>query len=43
MALRIAADEHAEAGLASIREELYEGSHWLPSFAVYLLTGRGLA
>lgn len=43
MALRIAADEHAEAGLAAIREETYEGSHWLPSFAVYLLTGRGLA
>ena len=42
-ALHAAADEHAEAGLASIREDLYEGSHWLPSFAVYLLTGRGLA
>jgi hypothetical protein len=42
-ALHTAADEHAEAGLASIREERYEGSHWLPSFAVYLLTGRGLA
>ena len=26
-----------------LREETYEGSHWLPSFAVYLLTGRGLA
>jgi hypothetical protein len=42
-ALHAAADEHAEAGLAAIREETYEGSHWLPSFAVYLLTGRGLA
>jgi hypothetical protein len=42
-ALHAAAEEHAEAGLASIREERYEGSHWLPSFAVYLLTGRGLA
>jgi hypothetical protein len=42
-ALHAAADEHTETGLASIREELYEGSHWLPSFAVYLLTGRGLA
>ena len=42
-ALQAAADEHAEAGLACIREETYEGSHWLPSFAVYLLTGRGLA
>src|SRR6185312_7368430 len=43
MALALAADEHAEVGLAAIREETYEGSHWLPSFAVYLLTGRGLA
>ena len=42
-ALQAAADEHAQAGLASIREETYEGSHWLPSFAVYLLTARGLA
>ena len=41
--LQGAADEHAKAGLASIREETYEGSHWLPSFAVYLLTARGLA
>lgn len=41
-ALHAAADEHAVAGLAAIREETYEGSHWLPSFAVYLLTGRGL-
>lgn len=38
-----AAEAHAEAGLAGIREEHYEGSHWLPSFAVYLLTRRGLA
>ncbi|HEV2212146.1 MAG TPA: DUF2891 domain-containing protein, partial [Gammaproteobacteria bacterium] len=41
-ALNAAAAEHAEAGLAAIREEHYEGSHWLPSFAVYLLTQRGL-
>ena len=40
--LRIAAERHAEEGLASIREEHYEGSHWLPSFAVYLITQRGL-
>lgn len=33
---------HAQAGLAAIKEEQYEGSHWLPSFAVYLLTKRGL-
>jgi hypothetical protein len=42
-ALQGAADEHAKVGLAAIREETYAGSHWLPSFAVYLLTGRGLA
>jgi len=41
-ALAAAAAEHATAGLAAIREELYAGSHWLPSFAVYLLTRRGL-
>jgi len=42
-ALLAAAERHAEAGCAAIREERYEGSHWLPSFAVYLLTRRGLA
>jgi hypothetical protein len=41
-ALQAAAREHAESGLAAIREEEYAGSHWLPSFAVYLLTDRGL-
>ncbi|HET7174687.1 MAG TPA: DUF2891 domain-containing protein [Gammaproteobacteria bacterium] len=41
-ALLAAAERHAEAGFAAIREERYEGSHWLPSFAVYLLTRRGL-
>ncbi|HLW73509.1 MAG TPA: DUF2891 domain-containing protein [Gammaproteobacteria bacterium] len=41
-ALAAAAERHGLAGLAGIREELYEGSHWLPSFAVYLLTRRGL-
>ena len=30
------------AGLASIRSEHYEGGHWLGSFAVYLVSGRGL-
>ena len=39
-ALHFAAGEHTGMGLASIREETYEGSHWLPSFAVYLCTGR---
>ncbi|MGE5625049.1 MAG: DUF2891 domain-containing protein [Bacillota bacterium] len=40
--LHAAAHEHTQVGLAGIREEHYEGSHWLPSFAVYLLTGRGI-
>ena len=30
------------AGLDSIRAEHYEGGHWLGSFAVYLVSGRGL-
>ena len=42
-ALAAAAAKHAQAGLAGIREEHYEGSHWLPSFGVYLLTRRGIA
>ncbi|MGD0771612.1 MAG: DUF2891 family protein [Candidatus Solibacter sp.] len=29
-------------GLESIRSEHYEGGHWLGSFAVYLVSGRGL-
>ncbi|MGH8336362.1 MAG: DUF2891 domain-containing protein, partial [Gammaproteobacteria bacterium] len=37
-----AACPHAEAGLAAVTDEHYEGSHWLPSFAVYLLTRRSL-
>lgn len=31
-----------QAGLESIRSEQYEGGHWLGSFAVYLVSGRGL-
>jgi len=31
-----------EAGLESIKSEHYEGGHWLGSFAVYLVSGRGL-
>ncbi|MBZ5586506.1 MAG: DUF2891 domain-containing protein [Acidobacteriia bacterium] len=31
-----------ETGLESIRSEHYEGGHWLGSFAVYLVSGRGL-
>jgi hypothetical protein len=31
-----------EAGIESIKSEHYEGGHWLGSFAVYLVSGRGL-
>lgn len=31
-----------KAGLESIRSEHYEGGHWLGSFAVYLVSGRGV-
>ncbi len=33
---------HERAGLAGVSPDIYEGSHWLGSFATYLLTGRGL-
>jgi hypothetical protein len=31
-----------ETGLDSIKSEHYEGGHWLGSYAVYLVSGRGL-
>ena len=37
-----AAARHRESGLAAVTGEHYEGGHWLGSFAVYLVTGRGL-
>lgn len=37
-----AAHRHAKAGLASVTGEHYAGGHWLGSFAVYLLTKRGI-
>lgn len=37
------AESHATAGLAAIGGEHYVGSHWLGTFAVYLLTRRGIA
>ncbi len=37
-----AARAHREAGLAAVTGEHYEGGHWLGSFAVYLVTKRGL-
>jgi hypothetical protein len=43
-ALRAAADRHRETGLrAALATRHYAGDHWLPSFAVYLLTGRSQA
>ncbi len=41
-ALLAAAGTHRSAGLAGATGELYEGGHWLGTFAVYLVTGRGL-
>jgi hypothetical protein len=41
-ALLASAREHSAAGVAGVSDEHYAGSHWLASFAVYLLTGRGL-
>ena len=34
---------HRSAGLAAVTGEHYEGGHWLGSFAVYLVTRRGIA
>ena len=42
-ALGEAAERHRKAGLAAVTGEHYEGGHWLGSFAVYLVTRRGLA
>ena len=42
-ALRAAADRHRAAGLrATLATRDYAGDHWLPSFAVYLATGRSV-
>lgn len=40
--IRALAHEHREAGLRAVTGEHYAGGHWLGSFAVYLVTGRGL-
>ena len=42
-ALFAAAEAHRRAGLAAVTGAHYEGGHWLGSFAVYLVTQRGLA
>jgi hypothetical protein len=41
-ALLALALRHREASLPNVTSEHYEGSHWLGSFATYLVTGRGL-
>ncbi len=40
--LIVLAGRMREAGLAAIRSDQYEGGHWLGSFAVYLVSKRGL-
>lgn len=43
IALRKTAILHRQVGLAAITGEHYAGGHWLGSFAVYLVTARGLS
>lgn len=42
-AIRATAEAHRRAGLVAVTGEHYEGGHWLGSFAVYLVTRRGIA
>jgi DUF2891 family protein len=42
-AIIAAAEGHRRAGLAAVTGEHYEGGHWLGSFAVYLVTQRGIS
>ncbi len=37
------AEAHSRAGLAAVTGEHYEGGHWLGSYAVYLVTRRGIS
>jgi len=41
-AILAAADAHKRSGLAAVTGEHYEGGHWLGSYAVYLVTRRGI-
>jgi hypothetical protein len=41
-ALIAVAEAHRRAGLAAVTGAHYEGGHWLGSFAVYLVTQRGI-
>jgi hypothetical protein len=36
------AEAHERVGLAAVTGEHYEGGHWLGTFAVYLVTKRGI-
>ena len=40
--LQTTANIHSELGIRSISEQHYEGAHWLGTFAVYLITKRGM-
>jgi hypothetical protein len=40
--LTAASARHRAAGLAAVTDEHYAGGHWLATFAVYLVTRRGL-
>ncbi|HTW79237.1 MAG TPA: DUF2891 domain-containing protein [Terracidiphilus sp.] len=42
-AILAAASAHRKAGLAAVTGAHYEGGHWLGSFAVYLVTKRGIS
>jgi Protein of unknown function (DUF2891) len=42
-AIASAAAAHRQAGLAAVTGAHYEGGHWLGSFAVYLVTKRGIS
>lgn len=42
-ALKSSAAAHRNAGLAAVTGEYYVGGHWLGSFAVYLVTHRGIS
>lgn len=37
------ANQHRESGLSAALDDDYMVSHWAPSFALYLLTQRGLS
>jgi hypothetical protein len=42
-AIRTAAEAHRQVGLTAVTGQHYEGGHWLGSFAVYLVTRRGIS